>query len=352
MSTTFKKEFIANGLCAHIIKRKSGKRTFCYEIRYRSNGYNISASSKDLETAKQKFIAKTVPGEIEKYFVGKNSASIPTTFSSFALYYFKKKRILNVAPETYRNDLNRLNKYLVPYFKEKPLLKITLHECQTLIDGIVEQEKFKTAEELCSLMRCIFRFAINNHLLVHSPTDALIFEGYEQENGIALTLEEERILFAGITEPTFAIALAIGLYTGLRPNEVKSAEIVDNGKFIRAINSKRRKKRRKSTNRNQKEYKWIPISDKLRPYVENGIPALPSPQLIRRRLKNILPDHQLYDLRTTFETRCRSCNIEETALKAMMGQSFGQLGNAYTDVEKLKGYIFQEGKKFEKWDAF
>ena len=52
MAETLKKEFIANGLVARILKRESGtkyKKTFVYEIRYRRNGYNISASSKDLK---------------------------------------------------------------------------------------------------------------------------------------------------------------------------------------------------------------------------------------------------------------------------------------------------------------
>lgn len=67
MATTFKKQFIANGLVAHVIKRKSGKNTFCYEIRYRSNGFCISAAANDLNKAKAKFLQKTVPREIEKY---------------------------------------------------------------------------------------------------------------------------------------------------------------------------------------------------------------------------------------------------------------------------------------------
>ena len=57
MATTFKKQFIANGLVAHVIKRKSGKNTFCYEIRYRSNGFCISAAANDLNQAKTKFFA-------------------------------------------------------------------------------------------------------------------------------------------------------------------------------------------------------------------------------------------------------------------------------------------------------
>ena len=66
MATTFKKVFIANGLCAHVLKKPSGKNSYCYEIRYRSNGYNIRAYSTDLTKAKELFIAKTTAQEIEK----------------------------------------------------------------------------------------------------------------------------------------------------------------------------------------------------------------------------------------------------------------------------------------------
>ena len=59
MSKTFKKEFIANGCVGRVIKRPSGKRSFCYEIRYRRNGYNLSVSSTNVETARKLFIAAT-----------------------------------------------------------------------------------------------------------------------------------------------------------------------------------------------------------------------------------------------------------------------------------------------------
>ena len=54
LSKTFKKEFIANGLVAHVIKRESGKRGFFYEIRYRRNGYNICRIAQRLATSKRK----------------------------------------------------------------------------------------------------------------------------------------------------------------------------------------------------------------------------------------------------------------------------------------------------------
>ena len=94
MALTFKKEFIANGLCAHIIQRKSGKTSNCYEIRYRKNGYDISASSTNLQLAKQKFLEKTVPGEIDKYYKKNDGKynNVPKTFTAFAIYYFEKKK--------------------------------------------------------------------------------------------------------------------------------------------------------------------------------------------------------------------------------------------------------------------
>ena len=80
MASTFKKQFIANGLVAHVIKRKSGKNTFCYEIRYRSKGFEISAASNDLNKAKAKFLQKTVPREIEKYRTERATISFPKFF--------------------------------------------------------------------------------------------------------------------------------------------------------------------------------------------------------------------------------------------------------------------------------
>ena len=59
MATTFKKVFIANGLAAHVIKKESGKNSYCYEIRYRANGYCIITSYTNLQKAKEKFLAKT-----------------------------------------------------------------------------------------------------------------------------------------------------------------------------------------------------------------------------------------------------------------------------------------------------
>ncbi len=58
MPKKFKQEYRVQGCTAHIRKRQSGKNTFTYQVRYRRNGYNISASGKTIEEAKEKFLAK------------------------------------------------------------------------------------------------------------------------------------------------------------------------------------------------------------------------------------------------------------------------------------------------------
>lgn len=84
----------------------------------------------------------------------------------------------------------------------------------------------------------------------------------------------------------------------------------------------------------------------LRPYLE-GVTELRfyNPQHIREKIKSYLPEHKLYDLRTTFYTRCQECGVAEVARKEFVGHSLGKLGNAYTDLSD--DFLLSEGKKLD-----
>ena len=328
---------IINKKRCRIREHVSGKNSTTYEIRFRSEGYNISASGKTKELAKANMLKKLLKAKPQ---VKEND--IPTTFHSFATFYFETFRKDMVTPETFRTDLNRYKKHLQPYFKEKALSRITPADCKKLLDDIEEAGKGKTADELYSLMSIIFKSAIAHHLIDRNPLATVLKSCHEKESGEALTKEEESLLLA-IKEPTFDVAFAIALYTGLRPNELKTAQI--DGDFIIAVNSKR--KRIGNSKARKIEYKRIPICKRLIPFLKNGIPKLPTAQLLRRRFKAILPTHKLYDLRTTFNTRCKELGVSDHARMHFMGHSLGALGNAYTDLSEE--YLLKEGKKLNEW---
>lgn len=338
MAKSFKKVFIANGLAAHVIKKESGKNSYCYEIRYRANGYCIIASSTNLQKAKEKFLAKTTPTEIQKYFV---CSSSPTqnfaSLEQFAQYFFETHRKGKVTPQTYKCDFGRIKNYIFPVLGKLPLNQITPDKCQTLITSIKNDGKGKTADEIYSLLSIIFKGAIAYGIIQKSPLTIVQRTKHVNKSGTALSKEEETLLFTRLVEPNFRIAIAIALFTGLRPNELSTAKI--DGEFIVAINSKRKN--------GKVEYKKIPILNRLRPFINDGIPELPSPQLLRRRLSAALPNHKLYDLRTTFYTRCDEYGVAQPARDEFVGHSAGALTNAYRDLSDE--YLLREGRKLNEW---
>ena len=82
----------------------------------------------------------------------------------------------------------------------------------------------------------------------------------------------------------------------------------------------------------------------LKPYLE-GMKTLKIPTLkyVRYSFNSILPNHILYDLRTTFYTRCEKCGAAESARDEFVGRSRGRLNNAYSDLSDE--YLLKEGKK-------
>lgn len=258
---------------------------------------------------------------------------VPTTFNAFATYYFNNFRIKQVKENTFRADFYRYKNYLQPYFKEKPIKQITPLDCQKLLDSIKEQGKGKTADEIYSLMSIIFKMAIKHSIISNNPLDVILHIKHDKEHGSALTKDEELRLKSALQGNKHLQPIMLLLYTGLRPNELKSAKI--NGNFIIAENSKRKNRK--------VEYKKIPISKMLAPYIKDGLDVY-NYEYMRKIFKNILPNHILYDLRRTFYSRCKECGLSEHAIKEFMGHSLGEIGNAYTSLSDT--FLIQEMSKF------
>lgn len=331
MPKAIRKEFRAEGLRAHIRKRTRGGSTN-YEIRCRRQGFNISASGLTVEEAKERFIAKL--NELQSAKEEAPEIIVPTDFTSFALDYFENYRKRKVSAATYASDYRRLKGHILPHFKDIAVKDVRPRMCQMLIDKLAKDGKGKTSEEIFSLLNCIFKHAVCYRLIEHNPVDLVLHDKHDRQHGKALTKEEEKRLLDKTPEP-YKTLFAIGLYTGLRPNEYATVRIVEG--MIHAKNSKRK--------HGKEETKRIPITPMLRPYMK-GVEAVEvkNPEQLRYWFKAVFgDDHKLYDLRTTFYTRCKECNVASAARDEFMGHSAGALGNAYTDLSDE--YLKREGEK-------
>lgn len=333
MPKSFRHTFIAEGKVIFYRKRKRGKlyASFTYEARYRRHGYNISVSAPNLEKLKERFIEALHALENKTTF-----PKVPTTFHEFSIYYFENFRKRKVTEKTYQGDLNRYNNHLKPAFGSTPLKAIAPIQCQAIIDRLTEKGHRKTATEIYSLLNAIFKTAIAHGIIERNPIAIVINEHHEGEHGQALSIAEEKLLLDKTAGTPYQIMFAVALYTGLRPNEYKTARI--DGKFITAINSKR--KTRKT------EYKKIPISPMLQPFLANvDVLKFYIPEVLRDKFRAILPGHKLYDLRTTFYTRCQECGVADVARMEFVGHSLGTLGDTYTDLSDE--FLLKEAKKLK-----
>ena len=338
MPAHFKRLIIIQKKRCRIRVHQSGQNSTTYEIRYRSDGYNVSACGKTIELAKANFIQKLKTARPQTDAM----ASVPTTLEEFTTYYFEKFRKPKLAELTYENDERRLRAHIFPALGKMRLNKITPNQCQTLYDGLRAQGKNKTADEIYSLLSIIFKGAIAHGILERNPLNVIVHYKHETQSGKALTRDEENALFDQVRDTPYEVPFALALYCGLRPNEIKTAKI--EGLFIVAVNSKR--KNRKI------EYKKIPICSKLQKIlskVGNDLHNVEkrAEKTLSIRFPKFCPNHKLYDLRTTFYSRCKEFGVADSARDEFVGHSLGALGNAYTDLSDE--YLLLEGKKLNKW---
>jgi hypothetical protein len=329
MPKTFRKEFRAQGCTAHVRKRTDGRYNCSYEIRYTRNGYNISASATTLDEAKRRFIEKLTAA----IAIGSEAAQkIPKKFGEFATYWFENFHKRKVCKETYAGNTRVYNKYIKESFGKYHIKDITPVMLQSLLDSLADRPRL--AEDAYSICNQIFKSAINHGIITLNPINLCFHKTHEREHGKRIRKAEEIKLLNAYANTSLQIVFAVLLYTGLRPGEYSSAII--QGQFIVAKNSKRKN--------GKVEYKKIPISPMLRPYLI-GINTLPQVNLktLDKRFKVILPSHKLYDMRTTFQTRCTECGIPDTVIGVFMGNGIGKLKEAYTDFSDE--YLIKEAQK-------
>lgn len=321
MATTFKKEFIANGLVAHITKRESGKNSYCYEIRYRSNGYKIEASSTNLTEAKRKFLAKTAPEEIEKYQTKKVSTGYHLLFEVFEEWYLyrSKAKVTKKVLNTHRSHFVSLPENI----KMLPISKIGAD----LIISYLEQFQDRMYEEYRTLFNMLFKFAKACGYISINPMNMVPFVRAERQIRDALSEEEIYRFLNLIKLPRYdKIRQAAYLYYffGLRASEIDE-ETRREGDFLITRNRKRKN--------GKIEYKKIPIPSQAQGLIDWDKPFVigVTVNTATKWFHEILgEDKSAYNLRHTFSSICQQY-VRQDIVEIWIGDSPQRLiGKVYT----------------------
>ena len=308
MSKTFKREFIANGMAAHIIERPSGKHGSFYEIRYRRNGYDITVSNKELKTAKAMFIEATQnlpPPDV----IAKNKLSFGFIADEWLRYKHGK-----VAEDTWKGYESQIRRFIPQKVKDKPIKSIRTSDIDELMNALDTPRKY---EDMRTIFNSIFKYAKASGIVTYNPVEMIPFKRAERENRDRLTDEQIKTFLTNLRTPAFDktrnFALAMYFF-GLRPCEIDDEAHFENG-FLVCRNRKRKN--------GKKAYKKIPIPRQAQNLFDFNSP-LKSPLSYDRTLdimKKALPEGIIpYQLRHTFASVCDE-KVKREVVELWMGDS-------------------------------
>ena len=301
-----------------------------YEVRYRAHGFNVWASSKDFDELKPKFIAALIKSVQKEPPTPTQNAG---TFDTVAVRWLELKRP-TIKPTTYNYYVQLFRANINPVMNGRELAGIKQSDVQKLINDYVTQEKYRTATKIFQTLQALFEFAVGEELLERSPMRLLKPPKYEEQNGVALTLDEERELLRRIEAsnctPGVRAALIFLLYTGLRRSELASAKIVDG--CVEVTSAKTRKGFKAKP-------RIIPVTPMLAPYLPGfDIEELNAlrPNALTQAFKRLMPEHHLHELRHTFTTRCRECGVPREVVSVWVGHAPDntQTSNVYTHFSR------------------
>lgn len=337
MAKTFKKEFIGNGLAAHVLKRDLYKKAVYYIIRYRRNGYEIQVGATTLEEAKGKFLEATRAENIEKYRKKEKRAKKNTfLFVTQEWLEFKKDK-LNA--RTHKNYESYCQRYLYPVLGDMDISVIKTID----INGIMTKVEGRVYEDLRVVLNSVFKYALASGVITHNPMLLIPFKKAERNNRRAMTEDEVKKMIKRLNLPEYSDykrTFLILLFFGLRPCELEDARF--EGDFLIARNAKRKN--------GKIEYKKIPICRQARQMLDLNAPveALHRTDVLNRIFKRIMEDEEVtqYFLRHTFATVCQQY-VRPDIVDIWMGDSSERLvGRVYTHfpdkfmIEQMQNVVF------------
>ena len=231
--------------------------------------------------------------------------------------------------------------------KDIPVREIRTRHCKLCID---QGPSYSTKKNIHKVLNMLLDYALEYDLTDHNYSRAIrVSRNLDEEitNHVAFTNDELEILWQHTDDDTVRMIL-IQCYSGWRPVELLEL---------------------RSENINLKEWtmiggvkteagrdRLVPIHEKIRGFVNDAMTAdseyLIMPhiryELFRRHFYkvvkdlNLNPDHKPHDGRKTFITLCKKANVDEYAIKYMVGHAIKDITEKiYTDrdIEFLRREI-------------
>ena len=321
------------------------KKNGVYEARYHRNGIDVEVSSKDLAALKQKFIdalnnlAKTGSVKAKSYYT--------VRFNDFAKSWLTLKE-KTTKPLTFREYKRLFEHDISPAFAGKMLADIDREFLQNFLFRYVDNGKYRTAEKLQLILRCIFDLASGDYKF-DSPMAKIVLPKHQSKKGCAFTYAEEKQLVDYCTaHPELAAsgALLILLYTGMRRSELQSLRVLDEN-WLECDTSKEKMGR----NVVPRKIPVTPMLRKVLPCIDIDKARQTNLNTINTMIKRLFPHHHTHELRYTFITRCKECGINHELVMLWDGHSFDKdvktsvVDRGYTDYSEK--YALSEAAKFE-----
>ena len=328
MPKKFQKLFKTNKAVAHVRLQK-GKY---YEIRVMIDGESISATSKSLDVAKERFIKKLYQANRQKR---------APSFKSFAEDWLQNVAKPFIKKITYDDYGVTIRNHLCPFFGN---YKISAIDSMMIQKFLNEKGGSRTTEKCFTLLGTLFAYATPKYI-PYSPMQYVKKPIYLPKEKKPLSKDEEfafiRYLFE--TENPYRYHFTVILYTGLRRSELKSAVFDED--FVTVLSAKQRFGR-------PEKVRSIPISPILRRFLPIGelrdVRADSLSALFKEINDALGMNHTLHDLRKTFNTRARTSGIPKLLAQHWLGHKPSKDDvneSAYMDYPIE--YQLQEIQKFD-----
>lgn len=315
------------------------EETGVYEIRKQIDGVSYFGSSKNRDEAVRKFIqdvrngGRPAKGKVAPVPVVIEVPKVAPKFNDVATKWLElRKPIIKATTYEHYESVFRAN--IFPAYEGRRVDELKQSDCQELINRYIDCRKYRTADKICQALKAVFEFALGEELIERSPMRFIKPPQYEERNGVALTVEEEReflrLLAESKCDEVVKHALIFLLYTGARRSELAGA-LIDDG-FISVVCAKVRK----GFNEKRRIIPITPMLARWLPNFELDKMRAVRPDALTQAMKRLMPKHHLHELRHTFITRVQECGVPREVVSVWAGHAADntQTSNVYTHFSR------------------